>query len=534
MLIDLSRTPFANVLRRVSAEQRSGDLQVRSGKMAKTLFLDHGRVVFAASNLRKDRLGEALVSLGRITDADFQRASALMKDGDRRRRFGEALIQAGVMDAPELGKSVARQVKHVVLSLFPLDDGAASFEDRPCAIPLEYMVSLSVHRLLYIGIKTMKSQDLILAGLGDLDRWVKVAEVPPFRFGVRKCPAEELEILEHARRRVTVRRLAWAPGGLATNRLRACYALWSSGVLQESGREEAAPAPPPQMETSTFLLSALRHRPDPSAREAIRLEVHAELESSGRLDRESWLKVSRSAPRDELIRALEEKMDRYHALRDAVADDDALRTDIELVLGRASSMQRLARRGAEGEEPATPPAAAPPVAEKGGALSPGAAPPAAVVAQAPSATAPRSSSPAAPGSSAFTGSAQIEHLLMEGHIRMTVADYANAVKVYDRLVNLEPDVPAYRVKLAIAMAFYPPQAKQAEREFFEALRLDPKNADLHYQFGLYYKKMRVRSRAIVEMQTAVRLNPRHKGAREELEILSPRDSALTSLRKLFK
>jgi tetratricopeptide (TPR) repeat protein len=531
VLTDLSRTPFAEVLRRVSAEQRSGDLQVRSGKMAKTLFLDHGRVVFAASNLRKDRLGEALVALGRITDADFQRASALMKEGDRRRRFGEALIQAGVMDAPELGKSVARQVKHVVLSLFALDDGAASFEDRPCPIPLEYMVSLSVHRLLYIGIKSMKNQDLVLAGLGDLDRWVMVAEVPPFRFGVRKCPAEELEILEQSRRRVTVRRLAWAPGGPTATRLRACYALLSSGVLQDAGRQPAVPAPPPQMETSTFLLSALRHRPDPSARDAIRQEVHAELESSGRLDRESWLKVSRGAPRGELIRALEEKMDRYHALREAVADDDALRTDIEVVLGRASSMLRLARQGTAGAE-APPPASASspvPAAETvAAALVPEAAP-----AAAPAPAPPRPSS-GPPGSSNFTGSAQIEHLLMEGHIRMTVADYANAVKVYERLVNVEPDVPAYRVKLAIAMAFYPPQAKQAEREFFEALRLDPKNADLHYQFGLYYKKMRVRSRAIVEMQTAVRLNPRHKGAREELEILSPRDSALTSLRKLFK
>jgi hypothetical protein len=36
------------------------------------------------------------------------------------------------------------------------------------------------------------------------------------------------------------------------------------------------------------------------------------------------------------------------------------------------------------------------------------------------------------------------------------------------------------------------------------------------------------------MRTAVRLNPRHAMAREELEALSPKDSALTSLKKLFK
>ena len=128
----------------------------------------------------------------------------------------------------------------------------------------------------------------------------------------------------------------------------------------------------------------------------------------------------------------------------------------------------------------------------------------------------------------------IQRYLMEGDVRMTVSDYANAVKVYQKLVELEPDVPAYRLRLAIAMAIWPRTKKDAEREFLEAVRLDPDNADLHYQIGLYYKAMRVKSRAIAVLQTAVRLNPRHKQAREELESLSPKDSALSGLRKLFR
>jgi Flp pilus assembly protein TadD len=141
---------------------------------------------------------------------------------------------------------------------------------------------------------------------------------------------------------------------------------------------------------------------------------------------------------------------------------------------------------------------------------------------------------APPGSSAFEGTAQIEHLLMEGEVRMTVADYANAVKVYDKLVKVSPRVPAFHLRLAIAMACYPRTAKLAEREFYEAARLEPDNADVHYQWGLYYKVMKIKSRAVAEMRTAVRLNPRHKGARAELEALSPKDSALTSLKKLFR
>jgi tetratricopeptide (TPR) repeat protein len=153
---------------------------------------------------------------------------------------------------------------------------------------------------------------------------------------------------------------------------------------------------------------------------------------------------------------------------------------------------------------------------------------------APAPRGPDSSLATTPGASAFEGRAQIEHLLMEGEVRMTVADYANAVKVYDKLVKVAPKIAAFHLRLAVAMACYPRTAKLAEREFYEAARLEPDNAEIHYQWGLYYKVMKIKSRAVAEMRTAVRLSPRHKAARAELEQLSPKDSALTSLKKLFR
>ncbi len=575
MLIDIATRPIAELVRQLSAERRTGDLQVRSGRLIKIAFFDHGRLVFAASNLRKDRLGEALVADGRITEADFNRVSTLMR-ADRGRRFGEALVQAGVMDRYEVGAAVARQVRRIALSLFEMTDGAALFEERVCTIPLEYMVSLSVHRLLYDGIRAMKSADLVLCGLGDLDRRVVVAEARPFRYDPRARPAEELEILELAQRRVTIRRLAWAAGGLAPARLRASYALLASGLLRDA--DAALPQAQPVLlaETGMFLLSALQSRPDPSLRDAIRREVQQELAQSANLDRAAWLRVARSAPRDELVRALEEKMERYHALRDGVEEDDPLRTDIDVVLGRASAALRVARQAEETADAeavlarhareaaeaisqaavAAPPlpsektdplVAAPPPPPPGSTPAPSKLPPV----ETDAATEPRR--PASPprevtlapvgkpedsmppaGASAFEGQAQVEHLLMEGEVRMTVADYANAVKVYEKLVGVAPRVAAFHLRLAVAMACYPRTAKLAEREFYEAARLEPENADVHFQWGMYYKAMRIRSRAIAEIRTAVRLNPRHKQARAELEALSPKDTALTSLKKLFR
>ncbi len=529
MLVDLAQTPFSEVLRRTAAERRSGDLQIQAGKAVKSLALDHGRVVFAASNLKKDRLGEALVATGRITAEQFEEASALLRK-DRTKRFGDALVQAGILDKKELGGSVARQVKRIVLSLFPLTEGVATLDERPCAVPLEFMVSVSVPRLLHEGIKTMTSEPLVLAGLGDLDRRVKLGAVTPFEFDPKDADKEEMEVLESAQRRVSVRRLGWVPGGLKFERLRTTYSLLASGLLVDADRADTEPAPVVQMETGLFLLSALQHQPDPSAQEAIRREVEDELERSARLDREAWLKVSRQAPREELVKALEDKMERYHALLDAVGDDLGLKTDIEVILGRASGMLRLARQApAEPPGPPPPPAATPETTPAAAAPEP--------AAPAPSPSPAGTAAVASPGASGFEGNAQIEHLLMEGEVRMTVSDFANAVKVFAKLVDLAPKVASFHARLAIAMASYPRTAKQAEREFLEALRLEPDNADLHYQFGMYYKIMKQRARALAEMQIAVRLNRRHPLARREVEVLSSDPGAglgLLNLKKLFK
>ena len=100
--------------------------------------------------------------------------------------------------------------------------------------------------------------------------------------------------------------------------------------------------------------------------------------------------------------------------------------------------------------------------------------------------------------------------------------------------GVAPNVPGYWVKLAIAKASYPRTAKLAERDFVEALRLEPDNADLHYTFGMYYKAMKQRARAQAELETALRLNRKHALARRELEAIAPGFDAVLSLKKLFR
>ncbi|MFQ5789709.1 MAG: DUF4388 domain-containing protein, partial [Acidobacteriota bacterium] len=174
----LSFVPLAEVLKKIALEEKSGDLQVIFGRTIKTIYFDKGFVVFAASNLKRDRIGHHLIQLGRISRREFALTSELMKIGHR--RFGQALVHAGLMSQEELGRQVAVQVNRIILSLFRVNDGIYSFDERPSVIPVELMVSLSIHRILLDGVRRMTDPDLILAGLPPSDTWVRVVKRPPF------------------------------------------------------------------------------------------------------------------------------------------------------------------------------------------------------------------------------------------------------------------------------------------------------------------------------------------------------------------
>ena len=276
--------------------------------------------------------------------------------------------------------------------------------------------------------------------------------------------------------------------------MRSTYALLGAGLLQDADAPQ--PQPVVQSETGTFLLSSLQKQPQPSGREVVKREVHQELTESSRVDRDG---LARARPDDRRRRAAAHPRAEDGPLPRAVRGRTAGRLaarrrrdrDRPPGLGAAHRAQggRGARRTRRGPKPksaaaesgrgcaamaATAPSRHGDAGRRHGRLGrprcPGprraadgreAGPP-------PSSQPPRSLNPdqsmrmAPPGSSSFEGAALVEHLLMEGEVRMTVADYANAVTVYSKLVDIEPRVAAYHMRLATAMVCYP-QDGQARR-----------------------------------------------------------------------
>jgi tetratricopeptide (TPR) repeat protein len=550
----LANVPVAEVFRRIAAEELSGDLQVHAGAAIKTVYFDHGFVVFAASNLKKDRLGESMIEAGRISRHEFALASMMMKGS--RRKFGEALVQAGVLSEEDLGREVAMQVNRIVLSLFKGKDGIYSFDERGTSIPVELMVSLSIYRILLEGIRFMTDGKLILAGLPPLNTPVRVSERPPFTVEARKLKAAEQELLRKAQTPMPLAALLQDTPGDRGLALRASYGLWAAGLLEGSGPKTKPPLKV-QEETGVFVLSEIQRKFAKIRATNARQEILMEFDKLDRTSGPELLAVTDLAKDGDLETAFEKRRSDWEERRAMVSNEHTLVAKIDVIQERLRLAYERLRNSPPEEAPAeasvveepaeeTPEPALPPLNEElfdeigmEDLMAPSDAEPAAEQ-EAPALEAETGAeleivesgaaivenevdvveaSPAKPEKAALYGAARVERvrqLLRDVKLHFQVRDWEHAVSLLFELVELEPDSASHHGMLARAMARHPVMRKDAERHFIEALRLAPQDADLHHSLGLYYKSFGMHSRAQHEFRTAVRIHPNHEEAKKHI------------------
>lgn len=559
----LRDVPLAEVLRKVATEERSGDLQVNLGTGIKSIYFDNGFIVFAASNLKRDRLGESLIERGRISRHEFALASMLMKGS--KRKFGQALVQAGVMSEEELGKQVASQVNRIVMSLFKIKDGVYSFDERGNAIPVELMVSLSIYRILLEGVRHMTDGRLILSGLPPLATLVRVSERPPFTVEPRKLKPLEQAVLRNAGRGTPLAAMIQnmdADRGLV---LRACYGLFAAGLLEPADQSHRKPLKV-QEETGVFVLSEIQRKFANIQATNARQEILMEFD---RLDRASEKELlgldgdDEPAEQASLKEAFETRQADWEKKRAMVEAEQTLVTKVEVIQGRLEKayermLEEKRQRASEPRrtevdqeafevptEQTLPPLneemfeevgidissddvmapsselvdtqprddAVPDVEDTRDSSTPEEASPQETEDE------PEREGPTQRSGAPLIGAARIERvrqLNRDVKLHFQVRDWEHAVSLLYELVELEPEEAVHHGMLARAMARHPVMRKDAERHFIEALRLAPQNADLHFSLGLYYKSFAMHARAQTEFRTALRIRPQHEGALKHL------------------
>lgn len=132
-------------------ERASGRLQLRRGRIAKSIDLAEGDAVSATSTNREETLGHFLVSAGVITEA--QHRDAVVRATSTQVRIGAALVAMGVLTPDRLILELTNQTRHKLVLALRWPQGAWRFDP----VTPEQLVD---------GLR-LSMVDVVLAGLRD-------------------------------------------------------------------------------------------------------------------------------------------------------------------------------------------------------------------------------------------------------------------------------------------------------------------------------------------------------------------------------
>lgn len=157
----LSALTVPEVIQFVHASLKTGVLLIAGGETGlpadaperlrrRSIYFRDGQVVFASSSYAGDRLGPVLVRAGRISEADLERCSRLVRSG---RPLGQALVDEGILDAGRLYDGVTLQVREIVLAAFLEKDGEFAFLEGPFEQSNAVKLPERTRDLLLLGLR---------------------------------------------------------------------------------------------------------------------------------------------------------------------------------------------------------------------------------------------------------------------------------------------------------------------------------------------------------------------------------------------
>jgi curved DNA-binding protein CbpA len=155
----LSDFDISDILLGLQRSSKTGVIFLRINNIQKTIYFKGGDMIFAASNLVEDRLGEMLVREGSITADDYKRSSDVVRR--EKKRHGAVLVEMGIIKAKDLFEAVKRSVENIILSALSFRDGDFLFKEGELPTDEVITLKLSAANLIYRGVKAIRDIEII-------------------------------------------------------------------------------------------------------------------------------------------------------------------------------------------------------------------------------------------------------------------------------------------------------------------------------------------------------------------------------------
>ena len=515
----LAEGVLPGLLRDLYVGRKTGLLTFSRGDERRSVHVRGGHLVNADSNVREERMGEAMVRRGRITEGDLKRALGFMIRDQK--RLGVVLMELGLIDTDGLEDAVARHVYDILAKVFTWTEGEYEFREQDESAPQagEVTLKLSTGDLILEAARGVQDPDVVRYSLGDIDRVVGLSSDPLLRFQRINLSPTDGYLLSRVDGTLSAREVMQLIPQPLEEALKSLFGLVSTGVVEflplpprprpaveragpkgrvasalpAAGEMGQAPPPPP----APLPAPPPEKTVPPDARRQEILEAHATLKTRTHFE---VLGITREATEAQVKEAYFRMAKRFHpdAHHDPALSD--LRDRLEAVfirLGDAYEVLRNPRIRASYEKALD---ARTPRAE-----------PATVTVLPPEEADPRQ-----------------EARLAEEAIRKAARSVA-AERYWEAIQLLEPAIGRVegkvrqhgRVLLAKAYMKNPNWVKQGEELLLAVLQDDPKHMEAYLLLGNLYKTGGLRSRAVSMFRKVLDLDPEHQEASAQLAEIVP-------------
>src|SRR5438128_6713 len=160
----------AALVQSVHERRWSGTLTVAHVGLGTSIKVQDGRLAFASSTSRDERLGELLLRRGRISLRQYVDASRAIAPG---KRLGTVLVEQAVLEPHDLIKWVVEHTQEIIYGAFQLTEGHYRLQEGlDQAEPIT--LRISTPDIILEGIRRIASWSRVERGVGGLDaRYVR-------------------------------------------------------------------------------------------------------------------------------------------------------------------------------------------------------------------------------------------------------------------------------------------------------------------------------------------------------------------------
>jgi len=157
----LSTTTFPGLIYSILSRKETGVLTLTGDTTEKSIYIQTGRPVFAASNDRDDRLGQIFFKAGLVSLEGL--VHAVEQAAQENKRLGTVFVEMGLIQPHDLVEGVRTQVRSIVCSLFLWARGRYRY--RPGPLPSDEVITLK-----------LSPGNTILEGIRRIERWERIWE----------------------------------------------------------------------------------------------------------------------------------------------------------------------------------------------------------------------------------------------------------------------------------------------------------------------------------------------------------------------